>query len=539
MKKSKLTAFALALVIAFSFAALTGCGASKIGVTFNLNYKGAPAAPNAVRVELDKEYGALPAPSRTNYTFAGWYTTPTSTAGALITADSKVTYKYGHILYARWTGESFNVTFDFGELGWKSLPIGVNEGQNGVITKAVRMGGIYGSLPDELTIPEGRLFKGWYISQTGGKPVTRQTVVSTGADHILYARTRADSWDFSSDADLESFADGTYTNTSNMYKIDGGQMAVTFNQASTAYAAHQMQIFSVHSFAAGTVMKLDLNFGYAGSEALIVHPTGTLEAVGATPNTMHAEISTTDSWSGARYSFRDFPNVKPNEAWPSGGTTVIYTFPSDGRLCITLRANRTYDIGKLTFYVGGIRVVRLDQSKTSWDFSNKTDLDYFTSLSSSSIIMTSLNIANRGGGAGDNWMSATVSPESPAAPVTAVVELGCILTAGAVAELDLDVVYAGANPLITATGNAEEANSIQFALYGTTGAKEVWDGTVRYSSSGHFPGVTPGAAWPAGGTRAAYTVPAGVVKLRILVRANNSVDFSKLTFYIGNVTITK
>ena len=65
-------------------------------------------------------YGTLPTATRTGYIFAGWWTD--RTGGTLKTETSQVASSSSHTLYAHWTANNYNVTFNAngGSLGDKS-----------------------------------------------------------------------------------------------------------------------------------------------------------------------------------------------------------------------------------------------------------------------------------------------------------------------------------------------------------------------------------------------------------------------------------
>ena len=68
-------------------------------VIFNSN--GGTCSTSSKTVTYNSTYGTLPTPTRTGYTFDGWYTS--STGGTKITADTKVTITANQTLYAHWT----------------------------------------------------------------------------------------------------------------------------------------------------------------------------------------------------------------------------------------------------------------------------------------------------------------------------------------------------------------------------------------------------------------------------------------------------
>ena len=122
----------------------------------------------------NQTYGAkliLPdEPSRSGYTFAGWYTS--SAGGSQVTASTTYTTAGSTTYYARWTGDAYTITWDMGD--------GRTETTNQT----------YGAklvLPDEPS-RSGYTFDGWYTSSTGGTEVTEDTVYTADGPSTYYAR---------------------------------------------------------------------------------------------------------------------------------------------------------------------------------------------------------------------------------------------------------------------------------------------------------------------------------------------------------------
>ena len=79
-------------------------------VTFNANSGTTSVASK--EVIYGEAYGELPVPTRTGYTFNGWYTA--ANGGTKITADTAMTTAENHTLYAQWTVNAFTVTWNTG-----------------------------------------------------------------------------------------------------------------------------------------------------------------------------------------------------------------------------------------------------------------------------------------------------------------------------------------------------------------------------------------------------------------------------------------
>lgn len=77
-----------------------------VTVTFNAN--GGSVSPASKSVTVGQVYGTLPTPSRSGYTFNGWYTA--AAGGSAVTAATKVTSSANHTLYAHWTKQTKQIS---------------------------------------------------------------------------------------------------------------------------------------------------------------------------------------------------------------------------------------------------------------------------------------------------------------------------------------------------------------------------------------------------------------------------------------------
>ncbi|MCM1365065.1 MAG: GBS Bsp-like repeat-containing protein [Faecalibacterium sp.] len=86
-------------VFPFDYAVYAHWTANSYTVTFNAN-SGSCSTKNKT-VTYNSTYGTLPTPTRTGYTFDGWYTA--ATGGTKITSSTKVTATSNQTLYAHWS----------------------------------------------------------------------------------------------------------------------------------------------------------------------------------------------------------------------------------------------------------------------------------------------------------------------------------------------------------------------------------------------------------------------------------------------------
>ena len=154
-------------------------------VSFSLNGGGSlNGASSEKLVDCDSEYGVMPTPTRTGYSFDGWYTA--ASGGTKVTTSTTISTNSAHTLYAHWTGNSYLVTFN------------ANGGSVSTASKSVTYGSTYGTLPTPTRT--GHTFNGWYTAASGGTKVTSSTTTSSSSDHTLYAHWTANSYTVTFDA---------------------------------------------------------------------------------------------------------------------------------------------------------------------------------------------------------------------------------------------------------------------------------------------------------------------------------------------------
>lgn len=139
-------------------------------LTFNPN--GGSVSPTSKSVAYGSQYGTLPTPTRTGYTFTGWYTA--ATGGTKVSTTT--TMGAGNAtIYAQWALTNYSITYN------------LNGGTNpsGVATS-------YNITSSTITLPtpsrNGYSFGGWYTSSSlSGTAVTSIATGSTG-NKVFYAK---------------------------------------------------------------------------------------------------------------------------------------------------------------------------------------------------------------------------------------------------------------------------------------------------------------------------------------------------------------
>ena len=141
-------------------------------VTFDSN-GGSSVQSQNVRVGATATQPATP--TRTGYTFQGWYTA--KNGGTRYDFDKAVT---GDItLYAHWTVNSYTLTFDG------------NGGKPTETSRTVAYGSPYGTMPTATRT--GYTFEGWYTAKSGGSQVYMSTAMDA-SNATVYAHWTANTY---------------------------------------------------------------------------------------------------------------------------------------------------------------------------------------------------------------------------------------------------------------------------------------------------------------------------------------------------------
>ena len=141
-------------------------------VAFDAN-GGDSVTPSSKQVTNELAYGELAIATRAGYEPTGWFTEPSG--GSEVTASSIVTNEANHKLYAHWSANTYEVTFDANG-GDSVSPLSTN----------VTYDADYGELATATREGDWE-FAGWFTEPSGGSEVTSGSTVKIAADHTLYA----------------------------------------------------------------------------------------------------------------------------------------------------------------------------------------------------------------------------------------------------------------------------------------------------------------------------------------------------------------
>ncbi|MBP6934083.1 MAG: InlB B-repeat-containing protein [Paludibacteraceae bacterium] len=173
-------------------------------VTFNSN---GGSAVSDKTVTYKNTYGTLPTPTKTGYTFNGWYKESGFTNQ--VTTSTTVASPANHTLYAKWTANTYTVTYDGnGATGGNTA----NSSHTYDVDKALTSNGF---------TKTGYTFSGWATSTSGavvytdGQSVTN-LAEENGATVTLYAKWTANTYTVIYNANGGT---GTMANSSHTYDV--------------------------------------------------------------------------------------------------------------------------------------------------------------------------------------------------------------------------------------------------------------------------------------------------------------------------------
>lgn len=139
-------------------------------VTFNAN--GGSVGTASKKVFINTPYGTLPAPTRTGYYFAGWYTA--ASGGSLVKEDTNVSITSNQTLYAHWTPYTYTVSYNA-------------NGGTGAPASQTKTYGQSLTLSSVQPTSDTHNFKGWSTSRTGSVEYNPGSTYTGNADLTLYA----------------------------------------------------------------------------------------------------------------------------------------------------------------------------------------------------------------------------------------------------------------------------------------------------------------------------------------------------------------
>jgi len=143
--------------------------AKKYTISYQLNGGTHSGNPTGYTIESSKI--TLKTPTRTGYTFSGWYSDSTFNKKVTVIKAGSTGNK---TFYAKWTANKYTIKYN------------ANGGKVKTSSKTVTYGSKYGTLQAPTRAKYS--FVGWYTAKTGGTKITASSVVKITKTKTLYAR---------------------------------------------------------------------------------------------------------------------------------------------------------------------------------------------------------------------------------------------------------------------------------------------------------------------------------------------------------------
>ena len=149
--------------------------ANTYGLTFNYDGATGENVITSKAVAYDSAVGELPAPTKANYDFAGWFTQANG-SGTQISAAYVYKLTSDTAVYVKWAVRPATVSFNYQGA----------TGGDGTGSKQAVFGDPIGALPAPQKT--GHSFAGWFTAGEGGTRMAADTVVTIEGDFTLYAQ---------------------------------------------------------------------------------------------------------------------------------------------------------------------------------------------------------------------------------------------------------------------------------------------------------------------------------------------------------------
>ena len=274
----------------------------------------------------------LPTPTKSGYTFNGWYTA--SSGGTKV--NNTYTPTENITLYAHWSANSYRLSFDANGCG----TLGVS-----YVTATV--GKTYGDADDgdglpSIALTTGKKFDGWYTSSSGGNKITNSTTVTASSDNgTLYAHCSYINYNIS-----YNLANGTYGSshpTSAKYgdviNISKPSKKVTISLSRGTNASNakisSTSVSAAQTFAGWTATNLNTTTARRGTSSSSVN---TQWSSGSTKSTYtyyknltatnNATVNLTANWTQKNVTLPTITKSGYTCGWATSSTATTYKYES-------------------------------------------------------------------------------------------------------------------------------------------------------------------------------------------------------------------
>lgn len=274
----------------------------------------------------------LPKPTKSGYTFDGWYTA--SSGGTKV--NNTYTPTENITLYAHWNVNSYTLSFDANGCG----TLGVS-----YVTATV--GKTYGDADDgdglpSIALTTGKNFDGWYTSSSGGNKITNSTTVTASSDNgTLYAHCSYINYNIT--YNLANGTHGSSHPTSAKYEdvinISKPSKKVTINLSRGTNASNatisSTSVSAAQTFAGWTATNLNTTTARRGTSSSSVNTQWSSSSTKSTYTyyknltvTNNATVKLTANWTQKSVTLPTITKSGYKCGWATSSTATTYTYES-------------------------------------------------------------------------------------------------------------------------------------------------------------------------------------------------------------------
>ena len=295
----------------------TNWGANTYTLTYNAN--GGTCSTANKSIKYKEAYGTLPTPSRTGYTFTGWFTA--ASGGTKV--ETTTTMSAGNTtIYAHWNINNYTLTYN------------ANGGTCSTANKSVTYNTAYGTLPTPSR--SGYEFTGWYTAASGGSQVSANTLMGA-SNTTIYAHwigvfsvsvtNGSDTYSGSATTGNASISVSQNVSYTISYGLTSGSYTTTsmptFTNAGTYKVYYKITANGYRDYTGSytvTINKLTTTLTLSATSGSMKYPT-TQTSFTVSSNVGADKVSVSTSNSGVATASRS--NGTVTVTWVSAGTATI------------------------------------------------------------------------------------------------------------------------------------------------------------------------------------------------------------------------
>ena len=288
----------------------------------------------------------LPTPTKSGYTFVGWYT---ASSGGTKVSNTYIPEK-NITLYAHWSANSYRLSFDANGCGTLGISF---------VTATVDK--TYGDADDgdglpSIAIKAGKNFDGWYTSSSGGNKITNSTKVTASSDNgILYAHCTNNKYNikYNYNGGTKGSSAPTIAEYFNVINISNPtkKVKVTLNSNNTGATISATSVSAAQTFTGWTANNIKTSTAQYGTTTSVGTSWSDSSTLAKGPYfknlnpTNNSTVTLIANWSQKGVKLPTITKTGYTCGWASSASATTYTYASGA-----IYVPNAYGSTKITLY---------------------------------------------------------------------------------------------------------------------------------------------------------------------------------------------